>query len=56
MILSYDIGDEKIILFFALLGNSIPHLVHLSGQRRMTFRMLCNGTEQKSSELDIEGV
>jgi hypothetical protein len=36
MILSYDVGDEKIILFFALPGNSIPHLVHLSGRRRTT--------------------
>src|SRR5215472_7070477 len=30
MILSYGCSDEKIILFFALPGNSIPHLVHLS--------------------------
>jgi len=36
MILSYDVGDEKIILFFALLGNSIPYLVHLSGMGRIT--------------------
>ncbi len=35
-ILSENVSDEKIFLFFALLGNSIPHLVRLSGQRRMT--------------------
>jgi len=34
MILSYDVGDEKILLFFALPGNSIANLVHLSGRRR----------------------
>src|SRR6266699_3495131 len=34
MILSENVFDEKIFLFFALLGNSIPHLVRLSGRRR----------------------
>src|SRR6266566_5156600 len=34
MILSENVFDEKIFLFFALLGNSIPHLVLLSGRRR----------------------
>jgi len=37
-ILSENVSDEKIFLFFALLGNSIPHLVRLSGQRHMTFQ------------------
>jgi hypothetical protein len=31
MILSQNVDDEKIFLFFSLLGNSIPNLVHLSG-------------------------
>src|SRR6266566_5177025 len=34
MILSSHVSDEKIFLFFSLLGNSIPNLVRLSGQRR----------------------
>jgi hypothetical protein len=34
MILSENVFDEKIFLFFALLGNSIPHLVRLSGRGR----------------------
>src|SRR6266700_579509 len=34
MILSENVFDEKIFLFFALLGNSIPHVVRLSGRRR----------------------
>jgi len=37
MILSENVSDEKIFLFFSLLGNSIPHLVRLSGRRRMMF-------------------
>jgi len=36
MILSENVSDEKIFLFFSLLGNSIPYLVRLSGQRRTT--------------------
>src|SRR5690348_2267606 len=36
MILSENGSDEMIFLFFSLLDNSIPHLVHLSGLRRMT--------------------
>jgi hypothetical protein len=35
MILSSHVSDEKIFLFFSLLGNSIPNLVRLSGLRRM---------------------
>jgi len=31
MILSSHVSDERIILFFSLLGNSIPNLVRLSG-------------------------
>jgi transposase len=31
-VLSYDVSNEKIFLLFSLLGNSIPHLVRLSGQ------------------------
>jgi hypothetical protein len=38
MILSSHVSDEKIFLFFSLLGNSIPNLVRLSGRRRMTFQ------------------
>ncbi len=34
MILSSHVSDEKIFLFFSLLGNSIPNLVRLSGRRR----------------------
>jgi hypothetical protein len=34
MILSENGSDEKIFLFFSLFDNSIPDLVHLSGQRR----------------------
>jgi len=30
-ILSENVSDEKIFLFFSLLGKSIPHLVLLSG-------------------------
>jgi hypothetical protein len=30
MILSSHVSDEKIFLFFSLLGNSIPNLVRLS--------------------------
>jgi len=37
MILSENVSDEKIFLFFSLLGNSIPYLVRLSGLRRMMF-------------------
>src|SRR6266567_1404070 len=37
-ILSENVSDEKIFLFFSLLGKSIPHLVLLSGLRRMTFQ------------------
>jgi hypothetical protein len=37
MILSQNVDDEKIFLFFSLRGNSIPDLVLLSGLRRMTF-------------------
>jgi hypothetical protein len=33
-ILSYDVSDETIFLFFSPLGNSILNLVLLSGQRR----------------------
>jgi hypothetical protein len=36
MILSSHVSDEKIFLFFSLLGNSIPNLVRLSGHRRTT--------------------
>jgi len=36
MILSSHVSDEKIFLFFARFGNSIPNLVHLSGCRRTT--------------------
>jgi hypothetical protein len=36
MILSSHVSDEKIFLFFSLLGNSIPNLVRLSGRRRTT--------------------
>jgi len=36
MILSENVSDEKIFLFFSLLGNSIPYLVRLSGHRRTT--------------------
>jgi hypothetical protein len=39
MILSQNVDDEKIFLFFALLGNSIPDLVLLSGLRRMTLQL-----------------
>jgi len=35
-ILSENVSDEKIFLFFSLLGKSIPHLVLLSGRRRTT--------------------
>jgi len=35
MILSSHVSDEKIFLFFSLLGNSIPNLVRLSGRRRV---------------------
>jgi hypothetical protein len=35
MILSYNVSDEKIFLFFSLLGNSINELVLLSGPWRM---------------------
>jgi len=38
MILSENGSDEKIFLFFSLVDNSIPHLVHLNGRRRMTFQ------------------
>jgi hypothetical protein len=34
MILSSDVSDEKIFLFFSLFGNSIPDLVRLSGRWR----------------------
>jgi hypothetical protein len=36
MILSQNVDDEKIFLFFSLLGNSIPNFVRLSGRRRTT--------------------
>jgi len=32
-ILSENVSDEKIFLFFSLLGKSIPHLVLLSDTR-----------------------
>jgi hypothetical protein len=35
-ILSYDVSDETIFLFFSPLGNSILNLVLLSGRRRTT--------------------
>src|SRR6266702_311328 len=35
-ILSENVSDEKIFLFFSLLGKSIPHLVLLSGLRGIT--------------------
>src|SRR6266567_6770026 len=40
MILSENVFDEKIFLFFALLGNSIPHLVRLSGHWRWVFWLM----------------
>jgi hypothetical protein len=46
MILSSHVSDEKIFLFFSLLGNSIPHLVRLSGLRRMT---LCTKLPQQGA-------
>jgi hypothetical protein len=36
MILSENVSDEKIFLFFSLLDNSIPHLVRLSDLWCMT--------------------
>jgi len=42
-ILSFDVSNEKIFLFFSLFGNSIPNLVRLSGLRR---------TVQDEKELD----
>src|ERR1700726_4767870 len=37
MILSHEMSDEKIFLFFSLLGNSILNVVLLSGQWCLTF-------------------
>src|SRR6266568_4893431 len=39
-ILSENVSDEKIFLFFSLLGKSIPHLVLLSGHWRWLFWLL----------------
>src|SRR6266567_2962954 len=36
-ILSENVSDEKIFLFFSLLGKSIPHLVLLSARRRTIY-------------------
>jgi hypothetical protein len=41
MILSSHVSDEKIFLFFSLLGNSIPNLVRLSDQRCTTLDERC---------------
>jgi hypothetical protein len=40
LILSSHVSDEKIFLFFARFGNSIPNLVRLSGLWRMTLRVI----------------
>jgi len=45
-ILSENVSDEQIFLFFALLGNSIPHLVRLSGQERIALSLLLKWSQR----------
>jgi hypothetical protein len=48
MILSQNVADEKIFLFFSPLGNSIPDLVLLSGLRRMMFHSAKQAIEEQT--------